>query len=140
MLASAETCDVAVGMVERQQLLALHPGAKRTWLKFQGEAYSGANLFLLHDDDRLKPLLELWRSIEAERKKGWRILSAFGPWLAVGALLRLWTGPNAIARAGKRFGLTAKLISLPQAEACIDVDKPADKILVEAIMAARQAA
>lgn len=138
MLASADTGDVVVGMVERQQLLALHPEAKRTWLTFRGGAYSGANLFLLSGGDRLKPLLQLWRSIEAERKKGWRILSAFGPWLAIGALLRLWNADTAIARAGRRFGVTAKLVSLTQAEACIDVDKPADKILVEAILAARQ--
>ncbi len=138
MLASTNNCDVAVGMVERQRLLAFHPGAKRTWLKFRGGAYSGANLFLLSGGERLKPLLTLWRSIEADRKKGWRILSAFGPLLAVGALLRLWTAEAAIARAGRRFGVKAQLVSLPQAEACIDVDKPADKILVEAILAARR--
>jgi GTP:adenosylcobinamide-phosphate guanylyltransferase len=139
MLGVAGDCDVAVGMVERQRLLAFHPGAKRTWFKFRGGAYSGANLFLLTGGSRLLPLLELWRSIEADRKKGWRILSAFGPYLALGALLRLWTAENAIARAGKRFALNAKLVSLRQAEACIDVDKPADKILVEQILAERQA-
>jgi GTP:adenosylcobinamide-phosphate guanylyltransferase len=137
MLFNTQACDVAVGMVERQTLLASYPEAMRTWLKFRGEAYSGANLFLLNGGGRLLPLLVLWRSIESERKKGWRILSAFGLWLAIGALLRLWSAESAMERAGRRFNLIAKLVSLPQAEACIDVDKPDDKILVEAILAAR---
>ncbi len=139
MLFNTQTCDVAVGMVERQTLLASYPEAKRTWLKFRGEAYSGANLFLLNGGKRLSSLLALWRSIEAERKKGWRIMSAFGPWLAIGAYLRLWSAEKAMVRAGRRFNLIAKLVSLPQSEACIDVDKPDDKILVEAILAAHNA-
>jgi GTP:adenosylcobinamide-phosphate guanylyltransferase len=137
MLTNTQNCEVAVGMVEQQRLLADHPDAKRTWIKFRGEAYSGANLFLLCGGAKLSPLLTLWRSIEADRKKGWRILTAFGPRLAIGAVLRLWTGNEALERAGRRFGLRAHLVSLPQAEACIDVDKPADKQLVEAILALR---
>ena len=39
--------DVAVALVERANLLGRYPGNKRTWLKFRGGAYSGANLFAL---------------------------------------------------------------------------------------------
>ncbi len=129
--------DVCVAMVERQILLARYPQSNRTWLKFRGGWWSGANLFWLGAGARLIPLLTFWQGIEADRKKGWRILTAFGPLLAVGALLRFWTIEQAVAKAGKRFGLNAGIKSMPQAEACIDVDKPADKELVEAIFAQR---
>ena len=42
--------DVAVAVVERKTMLAAYPDARRTWLKFRGGAYSGANLFALHND------------------------------------------------------------------------------------------
>ena len=133
MLASG-AADIAVGMVERRTLLARYPQSKRTWLKFREGWWSGANLFWLTGGERLTPLLDFWTSIEQDRKKGWRILTAFGPWLAIGAVLRFWTIDQAIMRAGRRFGLSARVIALAEPEACIDVDKPADKILVEEIL------
>ncbi len=136
MLARA-SCDVAVAMVERRILLAKYPQSKRTWLKFRNGWWSGANLFWLGSHTKVMLLLEFWQGIEADRKKGWRILTAFGPMLALGALLRLWTIEQAVMRAGKRFGLDAVVVPMSQAEACIDVDKPADKALVEQILAVR---
>jgi GTP:adenosylcobinamide-phosphate guanylyltransferase len=136
MLESASS-DVTVAMVERKVLLARYPQSKRTWLKFRGGWWSGANLFWLDGGVKLMRLLEFWQGIEADRKKGWRILSAFGPLLALGALLRLWSIEEAVKKAGKRFGLNAVIAAMPQAEACIDVDKPSDKALVEQILAAR---
>ncbi len=41
----ADGADVAMGLVERSRLMARLPGTKRTWLRFRGGAYSGANLF-----------------------------------------------------------------------------------------------
>jgi GTP:adenosylcobinamide-phosphate guanylyltransferase len=130
--------DVAVAMVERRVLLAKYPQSIRTWLKFRDGWWSGANLFWLGGGTKLMPLLEFWQGIESDRKKGWRILTAFGPLLALGALLRLWTMKQAVMRAGMRFELDAVVVPMPQAEACIDVDKPADKELVETILAGRK--
>jgi hypothetical protein len=42
-----------------------------------------------------------------------------------------------LQRAGARLGFTARLIALPIAEAAIDVDKPSDHQLAEAILTAR---
>jgi GTP:adenosylcobinamide-phosphate guanylyltransferase len=137
MLDENEGGDVAIAMVERRLLLAHYPQSKRTWLKFRGGWWSGANLFWLAGGDRLMPLLEFWQEIEGNRKKGWRIILAFGPVLALGAMLRLWTIHEAVKRAGQRFGLTVSVIAMREAEACIDVDKPDDKILVESILSAR---
>src|SRR3546814_14454109 len=60
--------------------------------------------------------------------------------LLIGALLRLFTIQQGIARAGLRFGLKAKVVPMYEPEACIDADKPADIELIEAIFAARREA
>lgn len=138
-LNGAESSDVAVAMVERDVLLARYPESKRTWLKFRGGWWSGANLFWLRGR-RVLPLLDFWGRIERDRKKGLKIVAAFGPWLLIGALLRLFTIQQGIARAGLRFGLKAKVVSMSEPEACIDADKPADIELIEAIFAARREA
>lgn len=129
--------DVAVAMVARDTLVAHYPGSRRTWLKFRGGWWSGANLFRFGGRQVL-PLLDFWAAIEQDRKKGLRIVAAFGPGLLVAALLRLITIQQGVQRAARRFGLRdARVVALPQAEACIDADKPDDVALIEAILAAR---
>lgn len=135
-LAAADGYDVAAGAVERQVLLMAYPQSQRTWLKFKNGWWSGANLFWF-GGPKAKPLLDLWRGVEQDRKKGWKIIASFGPALLLGAALRLITGPEAVERAGRKLGLKAALVPMPQAEACIDVDKPLDVEQVEAILAAK---
>lgn len=138
-LTGAADVDVAVAMVERRVLLASYPQSQRTWLKFRSGWWSGANLFWLASP-KVDGLLSLWADIEQDRKKGLKIVSAFGPLLLLGAVLRLLSLEQAMRLAGRRFGVRAKPVAMPQAEACIDVDKPSDLALVEQIMKARLAA
>lgn len=135
-LAEAAGADVAFGVVERRNLLASYPGNQRTWLKFRGGAYSGANLFAL-GSERARGALDLWAGVEQDRKKGWKLIAAFGPWLLIRALTRSIRFEAAVAAAGRRLGLTARPVVLRQAEAAIDVDKPSDHALAEEILAAR---
>ncbi|TVV75061.1 nucleotidyltransferase family protein [Sphingomonas solaris] len=134
--AQASGADVAVGLVERRVMRVAFPDNQRTWLRFRGGAYSGANLFLLSGTKALAAL-RLWRTIEQQRKKGRAVIGAFGPVILLGVALRLLSLDGALARAGRRLGLTAKAIPLPIAEACIDVDKPADHVLATAILERR---
>ncbi|MGB5724409.1 MAG: nucleotidyltransferase family protein [Parasphingorhabdus sp.] len=129
--------DVAVAVVERRTMLAAYPDARRTWLKFRGGAYSGANLFALHND-AAKPAVAFWSAVEKDRKKGWKIFARFGPWLLLRALSRTIGFKEAMAQAGRRMGLWAEPIILPIAEAAIDVDKPDDLELVTGILSARE--
>lgn len=135
-VADTRGADIAVALVERRTLLARYPGNRRTWLKFRGGAYSGANLFAL-TGERARVALELWAGVEQDRKKGWKLVAAFGPWLLLRALTRTITLQAGLAAAGRRLGLGARAVVLPQAEAAIDVDKPADHKLAEAILTAR---
>lgn len=130
--------DLAFGVVERKVLEAGYPGNRRTWLRFRGGSYSGANLFLFATP-RAGRALALWRGVEQQRKKGRAIIAAFGPLLLLGVSLRLLTLADALARAGRRLGLTATAIELPIAEACIDVDRLEDHRLASEILARRSA-
>lgn len=136
-LDGAAGSDVSVAMVERDVLLARYPQSRRTWLKFRSGWWSGANLFWMRGQ-KAQPLLQFWSGIEKDRKKGLKIIAAFGPMLMLGAVLRLFTIQQGVARAGKRFGITAKVVPMAAAEACIDADKPDDILLIEQIMAGKQ--
>jgi GTP:adenosylcobinamide-phosphate guanylyltransferase len=132
-VAEAGGADIAVAMVERAALLAHYPQSRRTWLKFRDGWWSGANLFWFGSADARR-VISLWQEVEQDRKKGWKILAAFGPLALLGALLRISTLRGGIARVGQRFGLAARLVAMEQAEACIDADKPDDIVLIERIL------
>ena len=128
--------DVAIGLVERKTLLARLPQSQRTWIKFRGGAYSGANLFLL-GNPKVLPALELWRSVEQDRKKAWRLLTLLGPIGFLGAALRLRSLQQTLDGIGRKLGLTIRAVELADPLAAVDVDKPADHALAEAILEGR---
>jgi GTP:adenosylcobinamide-phosphate guanylyltransferase len=130
--------DLAVAMVERQNMLKKFPDAQRTWLRFSDGAWSGANLFGLMSQ-KSSLALDLWADAEQDRKKAWRLFLHFGLLLAARALTRTIGLNQAMAKAGKRLGLKAKLVSLTDPVAAIDVDKLSDHVLAENIMAERAA-
>ena len=133
----AEGSDLAIGVVERRVLKARLGEADRTWIPFRGGAYTGANLFWL-GSARVRPAVELWRSAEQDRKKGWRLLAIFGPAVLAGALLRLRSLDQTLDSLGRRLGLSIRAVELTDALAAVDVDKPADLRLAEALLAEGQ--
>lgn len=135
-VAQAAGADIAVAMVERATLLARYPQSRRTWLKFRDGWWSGANIFWF-GSAKARPVIALWQEVEQDRKKGWKILAAFGPLALLGAVLRVLTLRGGIARIGRRFGLSAQLVAMEQPEACIDADKVEDVALIEGILARR---
>ncbi len=133
--ARAEGADVAFGLVERRALMARLPQTKRTWIGFRGGAYSGANLFALGSPKAARAVA-LWREVEQDRKKGWKLLVALGiPGLL--GLARLMTLDQTLGAMGRRLGLTIRAVELINPLAAVDVDKPADLALVEAIIGGR---
>ena len=128
--------DIAIGVVEQAVLMKRFPDAKRTWLRFRGGAYTGANLFALRTP-KAAAAVELWRSVENERKKGWRVLSLLGPFVLIGTLLRLLTIDGALRFVGRKIGLSVTAVRLSDPVAGVDVDKADDHALAEAILAGR---
>ena len=134
--AAASGADVAIGLVEQRALMAVLPETKRSWIRFRGGAYSGANLFAF-GSRKAGAAVGLWRSVEQDRKKGWRMIAALGPAMLLGAVLRLRTLDQTLASVGRRLGLDIRKVELADPLAAVDVDKPADHELVSAIIESR---
>ena len=132
-----EAADIAIGVVERDTLMARLPQSQRTWIHFRSGAFSGANLFLLGGTKAI-PALELWRSVEQDRKKAWALLWAFGPVNFLAAALRLRTIHQTLERIGARLGADVEAVDLSDPLAAVDVDKLADHRLVETLLAERK--
>lgn len=137
-LSQASASDLSVGMVARKTMLSRYPDAHRTWLTFSDDGYTGANLFALKSPATWNAL-QLWTLAEQDRKKAWRLFFHFGPKLAFMALTRRVSGPEGVALAGERLGLTSHLVAMTDPDAGIDVDKWTDYRQVDAILKARAA-
>jgi hypothetical protein len=115
---------------------ARFPEARRTYLRFRDEAYSGANLFLFRTPQARDAAL-FWRRVESQRKQPWRIARAFGLTNLALFLTRRLDLTGAFERVSRVVGIRVRAIELLQAEAAVDVDKLADLILVREILKAR---
>ena len=134
--ASAAGADLAIGLVEKKALDARLPQTKRTWIKFRGGAYSGANLFAFGSREAATAI-GLWRSVEQDRKKGKRMIAALGPAVLLGAVFRVRTIDQTLGSIGRRLGLRIRKVELSNPLAAVDVDKPADHALVSDILEGR---
>lgn len=125
--------DVAVLLAERATIEAAMPGSRRTYLKFADGDWSGCNLFHLATPAAARAL-DLWESVEADRKRPWRIVRRFG----VGMLLRYAIGrltlAEAVARLGTTAGVRANVVAATDGLAAVDVDKASDLIAVRALV------
>jgi GTP:adenosylcobinamide-phosphate guanylyltransferase len=135
-LGKAIGADLAIGLVSQDALMKRLPETKRTWLKFRGGAYSGANLFLL-GSPRIRSTLQLWGSNEQNRKKALRMLLTLGLFGFLGALFRVRTLQQTLDSVGRKLGLTIRAVELSDPLAAVDVDKSADHKLVTAILEGR---
>ena len=81
--------------------------------------------------------IERWRAVEQDRKKGWRVLLQMGLPLFLGAVLRVRDLDQSARGLSRSLGITIKGVVLSDPTAAIDVDKPADYTLVNAILAGR---
>lgn len=132
-LAGATDCDVAIGFGERAIVEQSYPATRRTWLRFSDGQFSGANLFALRNA-KVGAALALWAGIEQHRKKGWKLVSRFGPRLLLRALTRSISLDSGLRRAGDKISIAARPVVLSAPEAAIDVDKLDDLTLAEAIL------
>jgi hypothetical protein len=139
--ASAEAggADLAIGFVAASLMQRVHPGTPRTWLRLRDEAWSGANLFAFRTA-RSREVARFWVRAERFRKQPWRLVAAIGPGLLLGYALGRLDLDAALARASRRIGARVRAVSMPMAEAAIDVDRESDLVLASRILAAREPA
>lgn len=125
--------DVAALVAARATVEAAAAGTERTWIKLADGHWSGCNLFYLANVRSLA-VVDLWRRVEAERKRPWRQARILG----LGMLTRYATGrltlTDAAARLGALAGVKAAVVETPYGLAAVDVDKPADLDLVRKLV------
>jgi GTP:adenosylcobinamide-phosphate guanylyltransferase len=126
--------DVAALLARRDLIEAAAPATRRTYLRFADGDWSGCNLFLLATP-RAAAAIDLWRAVEADRKRPWRVVRRLGPGLLLRYLLRRLNLAEAIAHLGRTAGVTAAIVPARDGRAAIDVDKPADLDLVRRLLA-----
>ena len=97
-----------------------------------------ANLFALATPSARGALM-LWRRLEADRKRPWRMASVIGP----GVMARYLAGRLDRAAAARAVGLAAGCSTafavIDHADAAHDVDRPDDLAFAERRLAARMA-
>jgi GTP:adenosylcobinamide-phosphate guanylyltransferase len=130
---ASQAADVSVLLARRDVVEAAAPGTRRTYLKFADDEWSGCNLFLVRSDRGLGAI-RLWREIEADRKRPWRIIRRLGPLTLVRYLMGRLTLAEALQRLGRLCGAQVAAVPSQFGLAAVDVDKPADLELVRALV------
>lgn len=121
--------DVAALVAARATVEAAAPGTQRTWLRLADGDWSGCNLFYLANP-RAMAIVDLWRRVEAQRKRPWRQAMILGPSMLLAFLMRRLSLKAAAQRLGALAGVNAAIVETPFGLASVDVDKPADLDLV----------
>lgn len=126
--------DICVLLARREVVEAAAPGTQRTYLRFADGEWSGCNLFLIRTG-KAKAAIDLWRRVEADRKRPWRVVRLLGPTTLLRYLAGRLTLAEALARLGRLSGVTAAAVASPFGLAAVDVDKPGDLDLVRTLVA-----
>lgn len=129
----ASAADVLAAMAMSGVILAAYPETRRTYFNLGGTRVSGCNLFAVMNGNGLK-LVELWETIERDRKRPWKLVSHFGVKPLVYYLCGWLTPDVAFRLISEKLGIKVSPIFMPFAEAAIDVDKPSDLELAERIL------
>ena len=135
--ACAGGADMVAGMVSETLIVRRFPDAKRTYLPFRGERYSGANLFAFMTPAARK-ILDFWLRAEQHRKQPWRMVSTFGFVSLLLFISRRLDLAAAFRRVSDVVGIVVAAVEMPTAEAAVDVDKLSDWELVKNIFAERE--
>jgi len=132
--ASALGGDVAVALAPHELVQGTYPRTRRTVLKFSDGHYCGCNLFAFLSP-RGRKMAHVWKHVEGERKNPIRVIGLVG-WGAMALYaLGMLSLAGAVQRISRQTGVAAGVVTMPFAEAAIDVDTVADLDLVRAIVA-----
>lgn len=135
--ASASGFDVAVALAPHELVQQAYPRTRRTVLKFSDGHYCGCNMFAFLSP-RGRGMVPLWKKVEAERKRPVRVIGLVG-WVAMLLYaLGILSLAGAMRRISRQTGLSAGAVTMPFAEAAIDVDSAADLDLAREIAAPKQ--
>lgn len=137
--AAAHTgCDLVVGLARYEEVMAAHPGVRRTGLRFSDGRYCGCNLFAFLTPEA-QSVADFWRRAEQDRKRPWRLVRILGWGTLLRWLLRRLSLLQALDLLSVRLGPNLRLgyVLLPFADAAVDVDTAADWAYASELLEAR---
>jgi molybdopterin-guanine dinucleotide biosynthesis protein A len=125
--------DVVVGLTPYSIVHAAYPRSKRTVQRYNDGSFCGTNLFVVLNPAGLAAL-EFWKTVEAERKRPWKIARKLG----IGFLLRCALGrvslQQALQQLSDRCACKVSYVLVNSARAAVDVDSVADRDLAQHIL------
>jgi GTP:adenosylcobinamide-phosphate guanylyltransferase len=125
--------DICALLARREVIEAAAPTTRRTYLRLADGWWSGCNLFWLATPDAGRAI-GVWKRLEAERKRPWRMAAILGPGILTAFLLRRLTLDVAVGRLGRIAEVHAAAVASPFGLAAVDVGKVADLALVRGIV------
>lgn len=128
--------DIAAAVAAGDAIRARFPGSRRTFLRFGDGDYCGCNLFALTTPEARR-VVALWRRLEDHRKQPLKMAALLGPGVILRYLLRRLTLAGAARHVSRRTGTRAAIVPIPFPEAAVDVDKPGDLPVAEAVLTGR---
>jgi GTP:adenosylcobinamide-phosphate guanylyltransferase len=130
-------CDAAVGVVKYEEVAAAFPGARRTVIRLKDANVCGCNLYAFLND-RGRGLVSFWQRAEALRKRPVRlIMETFGFETVFYYLLGLLTIERGLRAVRRKTAIKVQPVFLPYPQAGVDVDKVADLVLAESVLAGK---
>jgi len=125
--------DVAIGFSRKDELLACHPGSRRTWMQFQDVEMTGCNLFLLRSEKSINAV-RFWKEFETRPKKILRMAWMLGPVFFWRYWRRQITVNASFEKISGFAGTTIRPFFLANPEVAIDADKLSDIRQIETIL------
>ena len=123
--------DITIGLAPYPLVQKSFPDMKKTLLRFRDGHYCGCNLFTFLTPKGLGAA-HLWRTVEDERKKPFKLLRILGWRFVLRYRLGLLSLDEALLKLSDILGLRVGAITLHRGEAAVDVDSVADYQLMQA--------
>jgi len=131
--ASELDVDVVFGLVPYALVRAAFPESRRTVLRFSDGLYCGSNLFaILTGEGKAGPAF--WRSLEADRKRPWRMAMKIGPTLLLKFFLGRLTLDSVLESLSRAMGCRVGCVVIENPRVAVDVDSLADRDLAVKIL------
>ncbi|MEP5937869.1 MAG: nucleotidyltransferase family protein [Erythrobacter sp.] len=135
----SQQLDGAVAMTPAATILEAYPDGKRAFHELKDGGWSSCNLYAALTPKTIEAA-SVFRTGGQFGKRPMRILKAFGLPVMLMYKFRLATIHGIASYLSRRWGIELKIISMPYADAPIDVDNPGDFTRTEGILKKRRGA
>ena len=115
--------DLYYGICPKDVMEARFPGSKRTFTKLKDIQLCSADIHIAHVSQATEHL-DLWESLMGSRKSPLKQASMIGLDTFFQVLTHSITLDDLVTKVCSRIGVKGRVIVWPQAEPCMDVDKP----------------